>query len=213
MLWERGTGFRYTTLWIDQSLNWSVIKVNVEKVVKRLGLGCMVAGFLRMGMTPSSMIWGFDSPQELTFGLSACILMGVFSLAFFLAQSKETGVPGLITVLAIMIGNILTACIIWGFLTYGEYGEEGTFLDVFTMIASSAGVLGGAVVLPILTWRAKVFPRWVVAAMVSMVASLAIPETGFFAFFWGLPYVAAGYCIWTGRLNRRTNGQGLEAAA
>lgn len=176
--------------------------MNWEQVVRWLGLGCIVAGIARMGMTPTSMIWGFDSPQELTFGLTACILMALVSIAFYMVQSKETGVLGLITVLAIMVGNMLTACIIWGFMTYGSYGDDGAFLSMLTTIISSGGVLGGAVVLPILTWRARVFPRWVVVLMVLMLLSLAIPWTGLFAFFWGLPYAAMGYCIWTGKLNR-----------
>jgi len=179
--------------------------VNWEQVIKWLGLGCIVAGIARMGMTPTSMIWGFDSPQELTFGLTACLLMAIVSIAFYMVQSKETGVLGLITVLAIMIGNMLTACILWGYMTYGIYGDEGTFLNMLTSIISSGGVLGGAVLLPILSWRARVFPRWVIVLMALMLLALALPWTGWFAFFWGLPYVAMGYCIWSGKLNRSSN--------
>lgn len=187
--------------------------MNGEQVVRWLGMGCIVAGVLRMGMTPANLIWGVDSPQELAFGLSACILMAVFSIAFFLVQSKETGVLGFITTLAIMIGNLLTSCVIWGFLIYGNYGDETAFLNAATGIVMSVGVLGGAVLLPILSWRAKVFPRWVVVTMVTMLLALALPWTGFFAFFWGLPYVAMGYCIWTGRLGRRDVQAGAGVAA
>lgn len=178
--------------------------MNWEQVVKWLGLGCIIAGIARMGMTPSSMIWGFDSPGELTFGIIACILMSFTSFAFYMVQSKETGVLGLITVLGIMIGNMMTTCIIWSYLIHGNYGDEEALLNVATGIISSVGVLGGALVLPILSWRAKVFPLWVIILMVMMLASLALAESGWFAFFWGLPYVGMGYCIWTGKLNRKS---------
>lgn len=175
--------------------------MNWERVVKWLGLGCMLAGIARMGMTPSSLTWGLDSQPELIFGLTACILMAVVSLAFYLVQSKETGILGFITVLFMMIGNLLTACILWGLMAYGHYSDENGLIKAVTNILVSAGVLGGALLLPILTWRAKVFPRWVVVLQVSMLASMALPWTEFFAFFWGLSYVGMGYCIWTGKLN------------
>jgi len=179
--------------------------MNWKQVIRWLGLGCIAAGIARMGMTPSSLIWGTDSPQELTFGLTACILMSFVSIAFYMVQSEETGVLGLITVLGIMIGNMLTACILWGYMTYGEYGDEGTFLSMLTRIVSSVGVLGGALLLPILSWRARVFPRPVIVIMAMMLLSMALPWTEWFAFFWGLPYVAMGYCIWSGKLNRTSS--------
>jgi hypothetical protein len=157
-----------------------------------------------MGMTPASMIWGFDSLPELACGLTACILMSFVSFAFYMVQSRETGALGLITVLLIMLGNMLTACIIWGYLQYGNYGDKSSFLSLLTEIIASVGVLGGSVVLPVLSWRAKVFPRWVITLMAMMVASLALPWTGLFAFFWGLPYVGMGYCIWTGKVSRQS---------
>lgn len=175
--------------------------MNWEQIVRWLGLGCILAGIARMGMTPSSLIWGPDNTVEVTFGLIACILMSIVSLAFYMVQSKETGILGFLTVLIIMIGNLLTACILWGKLHYGHYGEEDGLLIAVTRILSSGGVLGGSLLLPILSWRAKVFPRWAVALMAMMLLYTPLPWTDFFAFFWGLPYAGMGYCIWTGKLN------------
>lgn len=174
-----------------------------EQIVRWLGLGCIVAGIARMGMTPTSIIWGYNSPEELSFGFVACVLMAFTSLAFYMVQSKETGVLGLITVLGIMIGNMLTACTLFGYAHYGTFGDEDALLRKAIMLIMSVGVLGGALALPILSWRAKVFPRWVIVVMVLMPASIALPFDGAFAFFWGLPYVAMGYYIWTGKLNNQ----------
>jgi len=180
--------------------------MNWERVVKWMGFGCILAGIARMGMTPSSLIWGLDSMPEVTSGLIACILMAVFSLAFYLVQSRETGITGFITVLWIMIGNALTACILWGLIAYGSYSDEDALIKTITNIVMGIGVLGGALLLPILSWRAKVFPRWVVVLQVLMPVSMAIPMSEFFAFFWGLSYVGMGYCIWTGKLNTSKSG-------
>ena len=171
------------------------------KVIKWLGFGCILAGLARMGMTPTSMVWGYDSMQELSFGLTACILMGMTSIAMYLVQSKQTGILGLISVIGVMAGNIITACILWGYMQYGHYGDEKSILRLITTIISNGGILGGWVLLIVMSWRAKVFPRWVVVSMCLMFFSMAIPWTGIFAFFWGLPYVTMGYCIWSGKLD------------
>ncbi len=185
-----------------------------ERIVRWLGLGCVAAGVSRMGMTPTSMIWGFNSGPELACGLTACILMSFVTFAFFLVQSKETGVLGAVTVTAIALGNLLTAAVLWGYLVYGEFGDENNLLSSVTGLVSSAGVLGGALLLAILTWRAKVFPRAAAYGLLGMLASMALPWTEWFAFFWGLSYVIMGYCIWTGKLGRPLSAQataGLSA--
>ncbi|QJD82218.1 hypothetical protein [Cohnella herbarum] len=176
-----------------------------ERMIRGLGLGCILAGIIRIGMTPSSIMWGFNSTPELLFGLVACIFMGYVSIVLYTVQSKETGVLGLITVLGIMIGNTLTMPILWAFLHDANFENETSLVYSVTQLVGSIGILGGAVVLPILTWRAKVFPRWVVGLMVLMLLSMALPWGEWFAFFWGLSYVGAGYCIWAGKLNRHSS--------
>jgi len=176
-----------------------------ERLIRWLGFGCLLAGVVRMGMTPTSLIWGFNSFPELLCGLIACLLMAVCSLAFYLVQARETGAFGFATAVAIMIGNALTACAVWSIMARGE-PEATTAIEGVTQAVMSVGVLGGALVLSILSWRAKVLPRWAVVCMVSMLPAMAIPLDYTFAFFWGLGYVVPGYCIWKGRLLRRTAG-------
>lgn len=172
-----------------------------EQIVRWLGAGCILAGISRMGMTPASLIWGTDSTVELTFGFVACVLMATASLALYMVQSKETGITGFLTVLLIMTGNLLTACILWGKMHYGHYGDEDGPIIAITRIVGSVGVLGGSLVLGILSWRAKVFPRLVTVLLALMVVYTALPWGEWFAVFWGLPYVGMGYCIWRGKLN------------
>jgi hypothetical protein len=78
--------------------------MNEKQVIKWLGMICILAGITRMGMTPASIIWGSDSTQELTTGLIACILMSVGTIVTYMVQSRETGVTGFITALAIIVG-------------------------------------------------------------------------------------------------------------
>ncbi|OAS20683.1 hypothetical protein [Paenibacillus oryzisoli] len=173
-------------------------------VVKWLGMICIGAGIARMGMTPASLIWGTDSTQELTTGLIACILMSVGSIAFYQVQSRETGVTGFITILAIIIGNILTTSMLWSqFATGGAVADKpvGLLFNISQMFGT-IGFLGGTLIFMILTFLAKVFPRWVPALMLIMILSMFLPiaDNKYFAFFWGLSYVGMGYCIWTNKL-------------
>ncbi|NOU66012.1 hypothetical protein GC096_18400 [Paenibacillus sp. LMG 31461] len=175
-----------------------------HKVIKWLGMICILAGIARMGMTPASLIWGTDSTQELTAGLIACILMSVGSIAFYQVQSRETGITGFITILAIIIGNILTTAMLWSQFANGganAFKPEGLLLNI-SQIFGTIGFLGGTLVFMILTYLAKVFPRWVPALMLIMILSMFLPiaDNKYFAFFWGLSYVGMGYCIWTKKL-------------
>ncbi|MGD8188932.1 hypothetical protein ACQCN2_02915 [Brevibacillus ginsengisoli] len=174
-----------------------------EQVVKWLGMICLVAGISRMGMTPCALIWGTDSPQELTFGFIACILMSVGTIATYMVQSKEAGVVGFISNLAIIIGNIVITCTLWSVFAFGGKmpDDPGVFVTISRMIMM-VGTMLGSIVFAIVTYRANVFPRWVVVLQVLMMASFVLPE--WFAFFWGLSYVGMGYVIWTGKVNQQS---------
>lgn len=179
--------------------------MNEHQVIKWLGMICILAGIARIGMTPTSIIWGTDSPQELTFGLIACILMSVGTIVTYTVQSHETGVTGFITTLAIIIANIVTTAMVWSQFTAvaGAPMPEGLVVNISRMI-NMIGLMGGSLVFAILTFRANVFPRWVPALLLLMILMLFIPvaDNKFFAAFWGITYVGMGYCVWAGKLNQ-----------
>lgn len=185
------------------------------RVVQWLGMICLLAGIARMGMTPSSFIWGTDSVPELVFGYTACILMSVCSIAIYLVQSRETGGLGFISALGIIVGNILTTVLL--FLTFVmEPGapEPDSLALTITGMGSMIGLTGGTLLFAIVTYRARVFPRWIVGlhALMLLSAFLPIVDNKLFALFWGLTYVGMGFCIWTGRLNSRSGHQSIGPA-
>jgi hypothetical protein len=174
-------------------------EVNLEKVVKWLGFGCILAGIARMGMTPAGLIFGSDRKQEITFALIASILMGVTSINLYLAQARETKIFGFIAVLLLSVGNIMLAGGFYGMFAYGHFAKPGTFVNIADSL-SHIGLLLGTLILMIVTFRAKVFPRWYIVIFALMLLSLGIPFLGdFFAFFWGFTYAAMGYTIFTNK--------------
>lgn len=180
--------------------------MNEGQLIKALGWICVLAGIARIGMTPTSIIWGTDSAQELTFGLIACILMSVGTIVTYMVQSKETGGLGLIATLGIIVGNIVTTAMVWSAFVFGGTVEMpvGTVVTV-SRILSMGGLLGGTLVFAYLTFRAHVFPRWVAGLLLSIILSMFLPleDNQWFASFWGLAYVGMGYCIVAEKLNKK----------
>ncbi|WNQ14092.1 hypothetical protein MJA45_14055 [Paenibacillus aurantius] len=174
------------------------------RVIQWLGMICLLAGLSRMGMTPSSMIWGTDSIQELTFGITASILMSVGTIAIYMVQAKETGIPGFVTVLAIILGNIATTCMLWSLIQSAAPPAESEGIAVKILgLLMMVGLTGGTLAFTFLSYRANIFPRWVIVLLVMMLLSMVLPveDNKYMAFFWGLTYVGMGYAIWRGRLN------------
>ncbi|MGJ7909920.1 hypothetical protein [Neobacillus sp. LXY-1] len=177
--------------------------MNVEKVVKVLGFIAFLGGIARIGMTPSGLIWGSDSTPELACAFAASILMSLSSIALFMSQSKKTGVFGLIAGLLLALGNLMLAGIFYGIFSYGDYSKEGLFVSVSNSMGYG-GLLLGTIILLIVTFRAKVFPRWYAIAFVLQLVCLGIPFLGdYFALFWGLTYVLMGFSIFTGKGYRK----------
>lgn len=190
--------------------------MNGNQLVKALGMICLLAGIARIGMTPSSIIWGTDSAQELTFGFIACVLMSVGTIVTYMVQSRETGWTGFATTLAISIGNIVTTAMLWSGFASGDPHSipEGVLVAVSRMI-TMIGLMGGTVVFAVLTFRAKVFPRWVAGLLVIMIAGAFLPleDNKWFAFFWGLAYVGMGYCILADKLKTSPVQTGADRTA
>lgn len=171
--------------------------MKLDKVVKVLGFIAFLAGIARMGMTPTGLIWGVDSTPELICAFAASILMGLSSMALFMSQSQKTGVFGLIAVLLLSAGNLMLAATFYGKFAYGDYPTDGLFVNMANSL-SYGGLLLGTIILMVVTFRAKVFPRWYGVVFLCMLISLGLPFLGdFFAFFWGLTYVVMGYSIFT----------------
>lgn len=187
--------------------------MNLGQLVKTLGWICVLAGIARIGMTPTAIIWGTDSVQELTFGLIACILMSVGTIVTYMVQSEETGGIGLIATLGIIIGNIVTTAMVWTVFVFGGHVEmpDGPVVTI-SRVVSMAGFLGGTLVFAYLTFRARVFPRWVAGLQLAIVLSMFLPleDNQWFAAVWGLAYVGMGYCIVADRLNKKTAGLHAE---
>jgi hypothetical protein len=186
--------------------------MTLKTMGKWFGVLILVSGILRMGMTPTGIIWGTDSPQELYFGFSACILMAVSSMGLFLVQ-RESGVLGFISCSLLVLFNAITACFVWLLLATEMTGEtvqsiaDNEFV-IISRILMMIGMFIGTPLFTYATFRAKVFPRWVFYLLLLSIFGPMIPGLELWgAFFWGLSYVGMGYVMVT---EKYTNSQSLN---
>ncbi|MFD1738017.1 hypothetical protein ACFSCX_15885 [Bacillus salitolerans] len=176
--------------------------MTLDKIGKWFGVLIILAGFTRMGMTPTSLIWGTDSTQELIFGFAACILMAASSIGLFLVQ-RESGALGFVSTIAIIVFNAITGCMVWMLLASGMTGEEALRANANSFILVSkiivmAGMFLGMPGFAYATFRAKVFPRWIIyLLLLSFIVPMLPLMEKWGAFFWGLSYVGMGYVMLT----------------
>jgi hypothetical protein len=187
--------------------------MNEKRLIQWLGMVCLLAGLTRIGMTPSSLIWGTDSTPELVCGFVASLLMSVGTIAAYMVQAREAGALGLIATLAVTTGNCVTACMLWASLvTAGPAAMPDGAAFTVVRLVMMVGLTGGTLLFTIVTFRAGVFPRWIVVLLALMLLSMALPvqDNKYFAFFWGLAYVGLGYAIYAGKWKRKTEPHGFQ---
>lgn len=175
-----------TTSWRDGR------RMNVERIIKGLALIAILGGITRIGMTPSALIWGVDSMQELIFGLLACLFMGVGVFGVYLHQAHRIGVTGFVSVLCISLSSTLTAGLVWSSML-GVMAEDSSYVGPMQSVNSLlalVGMLGFCFV----TVRARIFPVWTVAAFLLFPVMSFIPAVSSWATVaWGLSYIGLGY--------------------
>ncbi|MFC5469506.1 hypothetical protein ACFPPD_12305 [Cohnella suwonensis] len=194
------------------------MNLTMEKIFKWLGVLVLLAGITRIGMTPSALVWGTDSTPELLFGFAACILMAASSIGLFLVQ-RETGAIGFISAMLLVFFNAVTACMVWSLLASGQTGEDlmqdmgANAFIMFTKIMIMIGMFIGTPAFTIATFRAKVFPRWIVyLLLLSMVLPILPGMEKWGALFWGLSYVGMGFVMVTdGYAKQRSHSGGSSA--
>ncbi|MFD0681820.1 MULTISPECIES: hypothetical protein [unclassified Paenibacillus] len=169
--------------------------MTLARITGWLGFIALLAGAVRMLMTPASLIWGTDSLPELAAGYAGCVLMAIGSIGLMLGQSQKAGIWGFIGSLLMAVGNIFTSSLVWTTLFKTITEPSQTFLMINNIV-----MLLGFVIFSLISIRVNVYPRWAsILLLVSPLISM-IPMFGdYFALMWGLAYVAFGYQIWKAR--------------
>jgi hypothetical protein len=166
--------------------------MNVERTMKGLAFIALLGGIARIGMAPSATIWGVDSVQELLFGITACLLMGVGIFGVYLHGADRYGTVGFLSVLMISISSTMTACLVWSNMV-GVTEADHDYVQPFQNINSLIAILG-MIGFCVQTIRARIYPVWTVVLFLLFPVMSFIPAvTNWATAAWGLSYVGFGY--------------------
>jgi hypothetical protein len=171
-----------------------MMNMNLERVATALAGVAILGGIARIGMTPSALIWGENSVQELVFGLIACLFMGVGIFGVYLYQAHRLGITGLASVLLLSISSTLTAALVWSTML-GVTAEDQPFVAPMQTINSTAAMLG-TIGFCVQTLRARILPAWPVVLFLLFPAIMFIPAlSNWGAVLWGISYMGLGYYV------------------
>lgn len=165
--------------------------MTLEKMMKWVAVIAIIAGVIRMVMTPMALIYGMNTPPEMWPGFIACALMTIGAFALYLVQAEKIGKLGLIAFLLLTIGNILVTN--GAFMTLAGYEPKPELM--FINILMMATLVLGSVLFAIVTYRAKVLPRSGAVFMILFVLMMFSPAGDFLPIAWGLSYILLGYGV------------------
>lgn len=169
--------------------------MTIEKAVRWFAFVAMIGGISRIGMTPSSYIWGGDSDQELICAFIANILMVFGTFGLYLVQVKESGKFGFISFTILELGLILVTCTVWSSMLHVSPWEWG----VVKGFEIASGMLG-LLLFPIASLKAGVLPKWACILLIAMLPVGVIPMfEKIVAFLWGVAYIGMGYAVWSSK--------------
>jgi len=172
--------------------------MNMEKITKWLAVIAILGGITRIGMAPSAVIWGTDSIQELLFGFTACVLMGIGIFGVYQYQAHRMGAAGFVSVLFIAASSTLTAGLVWSTML-GVTAEEHRYVGPMQSVNSLLALVG-MLIFCYLTVRARIYPVWTVVLFLLFPVLSFIPLVSNYAtVVWGLSYIGFGYYAFAGR--------------
>ncbi|WP_141430619.1 hypothetical protein [Bacillus sp. 03113] len=172
----------------------------IEKFIRTMGFIALIGGIIRIGMTPSSLIWGGDSDPELLCAFIANIFYTVGTFGIFLALIDKIGKFGYFTFLVVTLSHILVTCTVWSTMLGTSPWEWG----IIKSLEIGSGLLG-MILFPIVILRAKVFPAWPSIILLIMLPVGFVPFMGsWVATLWGVGYAALGFFTWKGKTASKT---------
>lgn len=165
--------------------------MTVGKLAKWLAVVAIIAGVVRMVMTPMALMYGQDSPQEMWPGFTACVLMTIGAVGLYLAQAEKLGKLGFIAFMLLTLGNILVT--VGAAMTLGGYPPNPDLIVINILLMACLTL--GSILFAVLSFRAKVLPRSGSVLMIVFVLMMFSPAGVYLALAWGLSYILLGYGV------------------
>ncbi|MFB3164279.1 hypothetical protein ABLO26_23255 [Neobacillus sp. 179-J 1A1 HS] len=173
--------------------------MNLNKVIRLLAIFSIIGGFFRALMCPLALVWGMNSPQELTAGVLGTLFMGLGIFGLYFSAQKEFGKLGFTGFILYAIGSFILMGMVFTSLVFAMYDPKVLQMDMpplpilvaspFMMVT----VMLSMILLGIAVLKTKVFSA-VPAILVALAPILNfIPfVTDFSVLAWGVPFMWFG---------------------
>lgn len=173
--------------------------MNLYKVIRLLAIFSIIGGFFRALMCPLALVWGMNSPQELTAGVLGTLFMGLGIFGLYFSAHKEFGKLGFTAFILYAFGSFVLMGMVFTSLVFAVYDPKVLQMDMPPLpilIASPLMMLSvmlSMILLGIAVLRTKVFSK--VPAILILLAPILnfIPVVGDFSVLaWGIPFMWFG---------------------
>jgi hypothetical protein len=173
--------------------------MNLNKVIRLLAIFSIIGGFFRALMCPLALVWGMNSPQELTAGVLGTLFMGLGIFGLYLSAHKEFGKLGFTAFILYAFGSFVLMGMVFTSLVFAVYDPKVLQMDMPPLpilIASPLMMLSvmlSMILLGIAVLKTKVFSK--VPAILILLAPILnfIPVIGDYSVLaWGIPFMWFG---------------------
>lgn len=173
--------------------------MNLNKVIRLLAIFSIIGGFFRALMCPLALVWGMNSPQELTAGVLGTLFMGLGIFGLYFSEQKEFGKLGFTGFILYALGSFILMGMVFTSLVFAVYDPKVLQMDMpplpilvaspFMMVT----VMLSMILLGIAALKTKVFST-VPAILLALAPILNfIPVvTDFSVLAWGIPFMWFG---------------------
>jgi hypothetical protein len=173
--------------------------MNLNKVIRLLAIFSIIGGFFRALMCPLALVWGMNSPQELTAGVLGTLFMGLGIFGLYFSAHKEFGKLGFTAFILYAFGSFVLMGMVFTSLVFAVYDPKVLQMDMPPLpilIASPLMMLSvmlSMILLGIAVLKTKVFSK--VPAILILLAPILnfIPVVGDYSVLaWGIPFMWFG---------------------
>jgi hypothetical protein len=173
--------------------------MNLNKVIRLLAIFSIIGGFFRALMCPLALVWGMNSPQELTAGVLGTLFMGLGIFGLYFSAHKEFGKLGFTAFVLYAFGSFVLMGMVFTSLVFAVYDPKVLQMDMPPLpilIASPLMmllVMLSMILLGIAVLKTKVFSK--VPAILILLAPILnfIPVVGDYSVLaWGIPFMWFG---------------------
>jgi hypothetical protein len=170
-----------------------------NQVVRLLAVFSIIGGFFRALMCPLALVWGMNSPQELTAGVLGTIFMGLGIFGLYLSHQKEFGKLGFTAFILYAIGSFILMGMVFSTLVFATYDPKVLQMDMPPLPIMVAGpfmmvtVMLSMILLGIAALKSKVFSKVpAILLILGPILNFVPIVTDYSVLAWGIPFMWFG---------------------